>query len=517
MEKTRSVRWWPLLVIIGLVIASLISLQFSTDLEGNFKSMRRFLTFPIAGALMILWLMFFSRLRWKIRFLWLGIVILLIIGLAQLLRFDGTADGSGTVKLAWKWAPKKDGNVTGFKTVAAKAASPQLTNDFPGFLGADRRGILPNVAFDPNWSSRPPKEIWRQQVGLGWSAFAISGERAITQEQRGAAELVVCYDLTSGGVFWAHTNLVRFSEALGGDGPRSTPTIADGRVYALGATGILDCLDLASGRLIWSRDTLQENQLPNLIWAKSCAPLLVDDLVIVSGGMTNGSSLLAYKRENGAPAWRAGQDKASYSSPTLATLAGKPQILSINAASVTGHDPATGRILWDYTWGTDKWPKCAQPLLLEGDRVFISAGYGLGCVMLQVKNISDDKFSVSELWKNRSMKSQFSNIVVRDGFLYGLDDGILACVDLKTGERKWKDGRYGHGQVLLAGDVLLVQTEPGPVVLVEAKPSEFHEIARLDALRAKTWNVPAIAGDFLLVRNDQEAVCYQLPVAQKIN
>jgi outer membrane protein assembly factor BamB len=278
--------------------------------------------------------------------------------------------------------------------------------------------------------------------------------------------LVVCYELATGRVIWSHTNRVRFSEPMGGDGPRATPTFKDDRVYALGATGILDCLNAATGGLIWTREALSENGLPNTYFGKSSSPLVVDDLVVVTGGMTNSSTLLAFRCNDGTPAWRAGKDQASFSSPALVTLGGRRQILSVNAASVSGHDPKDGLILWEYTWANNQWPKGAQPVVLEGDRVFLSASFNAGCVLLQVKAGADGSLSVAEVWKNRNMKSEFSNIVARGGFIYGLDDGILACVDIAMGDRKWKDGRYGHGQLILVDDLLLVQTEPGPIALL---------------------------------------------------
>jgi outer membrane protein assembly factor BamB len=314
-------------------------------------------------------------------------------------------------------------------------------------------------------------------------------------------------------VLWAHTNHVRFSETMGGDGPRATPTLFAGRIYAAGGTGILDCLDAATGQLFWSHDILKENSLPNLPFGKSTSPLICDDLVVVSGGMADGPTLFAFHLKDGSSAWRAGTDKASFSSPTLATLAGKRQIVSINASSASGHDPATGATLWNYPW-PGQWPKCTQPLILEPDRIFLSASFNAGCMLLQINAAPDGKLSVTEKWKNRVMKSEFSNIVTRDGFAYGLDDGILARIDLATGERKWKEGRYGHGQVLLINDLLLVQTENGPLALVEANPACYREVAGLKALNSKTWNVPAVGDACLLVRNDQEVACYKLPVLQ---
>jgi outer membrane protein assembly factor BamB len=182
---------------------------------------------------------------------------------------------------------------------------------------------------------------------------------------------------------------------------------------------------------------------------------------------------------------------------------------------VTGHDPADGRILWEYSW-PGNFPKCSQPVPLKEDRVFISAGYGAGCAMLQIQAGSGGSMTVEEVWRNQTMKTEFTNVVVRDRYLYGLDDGILACVDLATGQRKWKDraGNYGYGQILLVGDLLLVQSQAGPVALVEATPTRFHELGQLDALHSKTWNNPVLAGKYLVVRNDREAACYELPLEE---
>jgi outer membrane protein assembly factor BamB len=354
--------------------------------------------------------------------------------------------------------------------------------------------------------------VWRQPIGLGWSSFAIAHGRAVTQEQRGENELVVCYDPFNGRALWAHTNKVRFSEPLGGDGPRATPTLVSNRVYALGATGILDCFALSDGTLVWSRDTLKEAGASNLVWGKSSSPLVFNDLVVVSGG-DSGPLLLAFNKNTGALVWRGGNGSSSYASPVLANVGGRTQILSVNAQSVTGHDPEDGAVLWDYPW-PGGFPKCSQPVAIGPDKVFISAGYGVGCALLQLKAQPDGRLETSEVWKNRNMKTQFANVAVRDGFIYGLDEGILACVELETGKRRWKDGRYGHGQMLLVEDVLLVQMESGPVALVEANPNAFHEIARTPALKSKTWNNPALTGKYLLVRNDQEAICFELRLRQ---
>jgi outer membrane protein assembly factor BamB len=158
-------------------------------------------------------------------------------------------------------------------------------------------------------------------------------------------------------------------------------------------------------------------------------------------------------------------------------------------------------------------PKAAQPVVVSSNRVFVSAGYSMGCLLLEVGPDAQGTWAATEVWRSRSLKTQFNNVAVRDGHLYGLDDGFLACVDVATGKRVWKDGRFGSGQSLLINDLVLLQAETGFVALAEAKPDGFTELGRLNALSAKTWNNPALAGPYLLVRNDQEAVCYLLPVA----
>ena len=510
-------RWW---LVAAIVVAGGGAIAF-IQLSDFFESWTRFpfTVLAVAGALVLLavWLMFLSGLRWRNRFIGLAsglaLLVAVSVGLSQVTKWEGSLNGTGTPRLVWKWETQPDRSLS-IPDVDTKRGAPKVdlaatsSSDYPRFLGADGQGTVLGVHLTRDWSRRPPEEIWRQPVGAGWSSFAVVGRFAVTQEQRGEEELVVCYDIPTGGVRWVHSNQARFSEKMGGDGPRATPTIAGGRVYALGATGILDCLDGASGKVVWSRRTLEENKLPKLIWGKSSSPLIVDDLVVVSGGYVDHSSLLAFRKDTGEPAWQAGDDKASYSSPTLATLANVRQLLSVNAGSVSAHDPATGKLLWEYSW-PGEFAKCSQPVPLPPDRLFISAGYGIGCALLRIEH--DKAWNVTEVWKNKNLKTMFTNAVVRDGFAYGLDDGILVCLDLATGARKWKGGRYGHGQVLRVDDLLLVQAEAGDVVLVEANPDGHHELTRFGALKGKTWNNPVVSAPYLLVRNDREAACFRLP------
>jgi outer membrane protein assembly factor BamB len=471
------------------------------------------------------WLIFFTGLRWRTRFLLAGIGVLVLVGLGAAFRMDG-ATGDMGFRFVPRWQNQPDMALPNLSNSVA-AAPRDVTihpGDFPQFLGPDRDAIVHGVELERDWTAHPPREVWRQPVGAGWSAFAVAGDLAITQEQRGAEELVVARDRKTGEPVWSHGNGARFSEIMGGDGPRATPTITDGKVYALGATGVLDCLEGSTGKLIWSHDTLKESGESNLQWGKSCSPLVIGDLglVVVSlGAGGRGGSLAAYDVKTGERKWTGGDAKASYASPLLTTLAGWRQIVMVNEASVSGHDLADGKVLWEYQWKFGA-AKASQPPVLPGDRLLLTAGYDVPGVLLQVKR-DGDKWTTEEVWTTNHMRTKFTTPVVRDHYAYGLDDGALTCIDLDDGGKQvWQVGRpstpnrYGHGQVLLVDDLLLVQAESGEVVLAEASPKGFHKLGELPAFKSKTWNNPALAGGRLFVRNDQEAACYELATVENV-
>ncbi len=394
--------------------------------------------------------------------------------------------------------------------------------DFPQFLGPDRNASVSKVTLERDWKTKPPKQLWRIPIGAGWSGFAAVNGFAVTLEQRGPDELVTCYELATGQLKWAHVNRARHATIPGGIGPRSTPTIQQGRVYALGATGMLWCLDGATGREVWKDDLLQRIGITadvdslGIAWGRSASPLVVDDLVVVPlGGKSGGPwvSLAAYHKGTGQLAWTAGKYQASYSSPCVATIHGVRQILIVNQDFVTGHQPETGAVLWEYPWPglSNTNASVSQPVALPNDCLLLSKGYGGGGRLLQF-SLADKAWRWREIWTDAGvLKTKFTNVVVRDDYVYGLSDGILECIQWSTGKRKWKAGRYGPGQVLGVGDVLLVQTEDGPVVMVEATPEQFRELGRFPALSGKTWNTLCLVDHRLLVRNSEEAACYELP------
>ena len=361
------------LLFLGAALYYIQSVVATTDFAmASFASQAAYaaIALVVAG-----WLIFFTGLRWRIQLLLAGLAVLVLVGLGLAFRMDG-ATGDMGFHFVPRWLNRPDTALPNLSdTIAATPRDIAIRpGDFPQFLGPNRDGILHGVALEHDWTARPPREVWRQPVGAGWSAFAVAGDLAITQEQRGGEELVVARDRNTGEPVWSHGNGDRFSEVMGGDGPRATPTIADGKVYALGATGVLDCLEGSTGKLLWSHDTLKDSNESNLQWGKSCSPLVIADpgLVVVSLGSGGaGGSLAAYDVKTGERKWTAGVDKASYASPLLATLAGQRQIVMVNDATVEGYDVADGKILWKYQWQNAP-AKASQPPVLPGDRLLLT-------------------------------------------------------------------------------------------------------------------------------------------------
>jgi outer membrane protein assembly factor BamB len=381
--------------------------------------------------------------------------------------------------------------------------------DWTDFRGPMRDGHYRQTPILTRWPPKGLERLWRQPVGGGYASFVAAGGRAFTIEQRRGNEAVTAYDLATGRELWAHTYPADFQESMGGEGPRATPTYHGGLVYSLGATGELRVLEAASGRLRWRRNIVEENGARLVQWAMAASPLIVDDTVVVQPGGPNGASIVAYDKRSGAPVWKSLDDRQAYTTPMFTTLAGQRQILAVTALRAVGLKPEDGSLLWEYPWTTEYDVNAAMPLVVDENHFFISAGYDHGAALVEVTS-AGGRFSAREVWRNKRMKNRFSASVLDEGHVYGMDEGILACVDVKTGELKWKGGRYGHGQLLAADGHLVVTTESGAVALVKATPAAFTEVARFQAIEGKTWNVPAISGGLLLVRNHREMACFRL-------
>jgi outer membrane protein assembly factor BamB len=390
------------------------------------------------------------------------------------------------------------------------SAVPQRRSYWTEFRGPLRDGVYREQPILTSWPASGLKPMWKQPIGGGYASFAIARGTAFTIEQRRAREVVTAYDVATGREIWAHGWDGEFKEWMGGDGPRATPTWVDGRVYALGALGELRCLEDRTGALVWRVNILDDNAASNLPWGMAASPLVVDDLVVVLPGGPAGRSVVAYDRRTGVRRWSALNDKQAYSSPMLVTIDGVRQLLVVTAARLVALTADSGELLWEYPWPTANDINASQPVILPpGNRVLLSSGYGHGAALLEVTHDAG-RFGTRLLWENTRLKNRFSSSVEHEGYIYGLDENILTCVDAATGETKWKGGRYGHGQFVLASGHLILLSEEGELALVHAMPDGHHELARFPVLEGKTWNHPALDNGRLLVRNLAEMAAFDL-------
>jgi outer membrane protein assembly factor BamB len=522
-------KWFP-----AIVILTAIAWWIYRALDVRYMTSRDLMVAAISTLAISAWYLFSSnrppRTRAKIvAACWAAAFVLLAV-------FKPVYNGDmGIYSWHLRFAADTAPPLTPIATDAAITDWQTTPHDYPAFLGGGYWPEVKNVTLDPDWQAHPPQLVWRHEIGAGWSAFAIAGSYAFTQEQRGDQELVTCYQLETGAPVWTHADAVRFDPAdlqggLGGIGPRATPTIVDAKAYTQGATGIVNCLDARTGHVLWSHDTTAETGADVTIWGKSGSPLLLDDQVIVSVGAPADldardkfhSSLVAYDAKTGDVRWAAGNRPAAYTTPIAATLAGVRQILVVNESYLTAHRASDGKVLWEQPWGseTDTTASCIQPIPLPGDRVMLCKGYGFGVSQLVITRDAEGKFTAKPIWEPPTvtvMKSKFSNLVLRDGYTYGLDEVMLECMELETGHVAWKKRRqpeFGHGQLLLVGDVILVLSETGELALVKVSPQRYQELASIQALDAAniTWNTLAFSAPYLLVRNAHEAACYRLPL-----
>lgn len=529
--------WLERLAVFGVVIAGMVATPLI--LHRSIATAMTGMMFPIVSIpfVSLAW----AGTAWLTRHLpvrqgsiWISAAILVASGSWALLRTDGIG-GDAWPELAWRWSPDAEQKLLAAAVSEppppppspAKAAEatlpepapaavavprsapkvPATLPEWPGFRGPGRDGVARGLRISTDWSGTPPVEVWRRKAGPGWSSFAIGGGLIYTQEQRGDFEIVACYRAATGEPVWTHRDKARFWESNAGAGPRSTPALADGVVYSLGATGILNALQAETGALVWTRNAAAETGAKTPGWGFAGSPLVVDGTVVAALS----GHLIAYDAATGSALWSVLAGGTSYSSPHLLTTEGGAQIVLATGSGLTAVEPATGAVLWKHAW-----PGFAplQPAVVPEGLLLATSGDmgGIGIRRLAIAP-GTAGWAVEEKWTSTGLKPYFNDFAVHQGHAYGFDGAILACIDLKDGTRKWKGGRYGHGQMLLLPDqdALLVLSEEGELALVSATNSAFEELARIRVLEGKTWNHPAVSGNTLLIRNGEEMAAYRLP------
>ena len=488
---------------------------------------------PVLCLAFVIWAVATRRLPNKIRYATMVATVFIACGAWLLLRQDGI-NGDHNAEFGWRWSPSPEERLLAQTTTEpatttapatpsaapsatatptatpekqAQATAPATTTEtraeWPGFRGARRDGVVRGVKIKTDWSASPPVQMWRRPVGPAWSSFAVNGDLVYTQEQRGDDEVVTCYKASNGQPVWTHSDKARFFESNAGAGPRSTPTLSNGRVYAFGATGILNALDARNGAVIWSRNVAEDTNTKVPFWGFSSSPLIVDDVVIIAAA----GQLAAYETATGNRRWLGPKAGGSYSSPHLVTLNGVAQVLLTSDGRVTSLSPADGKQLWQHQWSANT---IVQPAITPDGSVLVTSQEAGARRLAVAQNAGG--WTVEERWTSNGLKPYFNDFVIHKGHAFGFDGRILSCIDLSDGQRKWKGGRYGNGQLVLLPDqdLLLVLSEEGELALVSAATDQFTELAKFTAIHGKTWNHPVVVGDLLLVRNAEEMAAFKL-------
>jgi outer membrane protein assembly factor BamB len=482
----------------------------------------QFYVLPVVLTGWALWALVARSFGPSVRLAGLVVVLLMTWGYFATLRLDGVT-GTYSPEFSYRWQSTaaerhraaRAAEKLNAESIADAATAPPLElgpADWPGFRGPARDGRRTDVRIATDWKQHPPKQVWRHLIGPGWSSFAVVGSRLFTQEQLGDVERVVSYDASTGKEVWAHTDKTRFADAQSGEGPRATPTFHEGRIYALGATGKLNCLDAATGKLVWSKDIAKDSGAKVPMWGFSSSPLVVQGIVTVFAGAGEGKSVLAYHADSGKPAWTAGNGTGSYCSVHPARIAGVEQLVVATQEGMSSFDPANGNVLWEYEWLLgEHYNRITQPALVGDSDVLLGSGFDNGTRRVHISR-KGSEWNAKRVWESRAISPYFNDLVVHKGHLYGFHSLFLTCVNLETGKSTWKERGYTNGQALLLPDqdLLLVLTETGEVALVEAKPGARTELGRFPAFSGKTWNHPVMANGKLFVRNGEEVACYEL-------
>ncbi len=506
----RGEKWTAAGLVIGVMGLTFV-LTDSSITTGFQGLMFPVLFIPVISTVFVMWAVVFRRFPADQRRMLLVSAAVLTGAGFTLIRSNGIT-GQTDIDFDLRWAQTAEEKLLDMESEPAENAVPEtrekLTGEWIGFRGSRRDSTVSGTSLKTDWNSAGPELLWRRPVGPGCSSFAVKGTVFFTQEQRGEDEAVSCYDLTTGIPVWMHTDKARFYDSHAGAGPRSTPAVHEGRVYSLGATGILNALNAEDGSVLWSRNAALDTQVKIPPWGLCSSPLAAGDRVIVSAV----GALAGYDCLTGELKWTIENQGKGYSSPHYLNIDGAGQVLLMSSAGAVSAAPEDGTVLWKYSWKTQD--RIVQPALIDENNLLLS-GSGNGMQRVNVRK-DPEGWKTELVWTGRGIKPSWNDFVIHKGYAYGFTGPYFACMDLKNGKRVWRGERYaGHLLLLTDQDMIIVLSEKGEIALVQTLPGGFRELGKIQGIEGKTWNLPVLLGNVLLVRNAVEMAAYLLPAADK--
>jgi outer membrane protein assembly factor BamB len=409
--------------------------------------------------------------------------------------------------------------------LSALLPSSNFAGDWGQYRGPSHNGVSSETV--AKWPEAGPKVAWKAPMQAGFSSISVAEGIASTlvmRDKEGVSrEHVVAFDANSGKELWAAPLAVAkydgggdsgTQDNKGGDGPRSTPAMAGGKIYVLDGKLSLVCLDAKTGKQIWARDLVAEHKANIIRWQNAASPVIEGDLIFVAGG-GEGQSLLGVDKNSGKTVWKGESDGITHATPTVGMIHGQKQVIFFTQKGLVSCEPKTGKVLWRHPFNFSV-STAASPII-AGDIVYCSAGYGVGAGAAKITK-SGDTWKAEEIWRERGNKlaNHWSSPVLKDGYLYGMfqfkeyGTGALKCVDVKSGKEVWSQPNFGPGNVTLAGDKLVVLSDAGDLVLINPSPEKYSELARFRAVEGKCWSTPTVANGRVYVRSTKEGACYEV-------
>jgi outer membrane protein assembly factor BamB len=396
-----------------------------------------------------------------------------------------------------------------FAAVLVLAGSPTASaDDWPRWRGPARSGISAERGWLDAWPADGPKVLWKAEVGVGFSSFAVAGGRAYTIGNANDADTVFCLDAETGKVLWYHPYPSELGDKFFEGGPTSTPTVDGDRVYTIGRAGDLFCFDAASGKIAWSKNIAKEFGFPLPQWGFGGSPVILGSQLLLNAGEAG----LALDKSDGHLLWKSAAAESGYSTPLPIPGDGGLVLFSSGKAYIAV-DPKTGKEAWRIKWVTTYGVNAADPLLRDGT-MLVSTGYGKGAALFRL-----GAGGAEVLWQNRVLKTQINPAVLIDGVVYGIDGdaasepgakkkALLKGVDLGTGTEKWTFPLADVGSIAAADGKLLVFSGDGELLVGPASPDGFKPTARAKVLGGRCWTVPVLANGRILCRNAEgQVVC----------